>query len=76
MSQALSARRLRGSGLAKAKVNQDFLEVTGPGLGSLRVLGETLWCDAKLPREMADGGWRCRMKPGGKLLSRVRIVER
>ena len=46
-------------------MGQDFLEVTGPRLGPLPVLDETLRSDAKLPGEMVDGGRGCGMEPGG-----------
>ena len=61
----LECPKVAGSGLAKAEVSQDFLKVTGPGLGPLTVLGETSWSNAKLPGQMADGGWGCGMEPGG-----------
>jgi hypothetical protein len=51
-------------GLVKAEMDQDFLEVTRPGLGPLPVLGEASWGDTELLGEMTDGGRGCGMEPG------------
>src|SRR5271166_4628108 len=60
----LEGLQIAGAGLAKTEMDQDFLEVTRPGLGPLPVLGEASWCDTELFGEMTDGGRGCGMEFG------------
>ena len=58
----LEGAQVAGPGLAKAKMDQDFLEVTRPGLGPLPVLGEASWVDTELLGR--DDRWRPGVRNG------------